>query len=171
MSDDTFMPPPHPLTAEKAGDVGRAYRVLAAHLSEMGAQPEARRAERGSQRWLTHSIALAQAEVWAEPDQCKADMTSPDPPDEVIAGAIRQSRREGVQDVGLCVQRPGSSRARWIRHHAQRMSDAPDGSRIPLMASSLPYPVPLQRHRRKPVDPMSVFRPKSASMPRPAAVN
>lgn len=61
MSDDPLSLPPAPLMApDKARDVGRAYKALAEHLSELGAQREAGRAERDSQWWLTYSIALAQ---------------------------------------------------------------------------------------------------------------
>ncbi len=61
MSDGLFGLPPTPLmTPEKARDVGRAYKALANHLTELGVQGEAGRAERDSQWWLTYSIALAQ---------------------------------------------------------------------------------------------------------------
>lgn len=61
MSDDLFSPPPTPsMTPEKARDVGRAYRALASHLTELGVQREAGVAMRDSQRWLTYSISLAQ---------------------------------------------------------------------------------------------------------------
>jgi hypothetical protein len=61
MSDDPFMLPTPPLmTQDKARDVGRAYKAMAQHLSELGAQGEAGRMERDSQRWLTYAIALAQ---------------------------------------------------------------------------------------------------------------
>ena len=68
MSDDPFSLPPTPLmTPEKARDVGRAYKALAEHLSEIGAQREAGRAERDSQLWLTYSISLAQTPPTEKP--------------------------------------------------------------------------------------------------------
>lgn len=61
MSDDLFSLPPTPLmTPEKARDVGRAYKALANHLTELGVQREAGVAMRDSQWWLTYSITLAQ---------------------------------------------------------------------------------------------------------------
>jgi len=63
MSDSPFaLPPPPPMTPEKARDVGRAYKALAEHMSELGAQREAGRAERDSQWWLTYSLALSQTQ-------------------------------------------------------------------------------------------------------------
>ena len=60
MSDDPFSLPPTPLmTPEKARDVGRAYKALASHLTELGVQREAGVAMRDSQWWLTYSISLA----------------------------------------------------------------------------------------------------------------
>jgi hypothetical protein len=62
MSDTPpFALPPIPLmSAEKARDVGRAYKALADHLTEFGLPRQAAAATRDSQWWLTYSIALAQ---------------------------------------------------------------------------------------------------------------
>ncbi len=61
MSDEAFSLPPTPLmTPQKALDVGRAYKALARHLTELGVRREADLAMRDSHWWVTYSIALAQ---------------------------------------------------------------------------------------------------------------
>jgi hypothetical protein len=67
MSDNPFsLPPPPLMTPQKALDVGRAYKALAEHLVDLGAQREAGRAERDSQWWLAYAIALAQTQPKTE---------------------------------------------------------------------------------------------------------
>ena len=47
-----------PMAPDKARDVGRAYKALAEHLADLGAQREAGRAERDSQWWLAYANSL-----------------------------------------------------------------------------------------------------------------
>jgi hypothetical protein len=53
--------PPKPLmSAIKARDIARAHKSWAEYLAEQGLRPEAARAERDAQWWLTYALALAQ---------------------------------------------------------------------------------------------------------------